>query len=362
MKKIIWSAVVVIIIVIGWLFTNNKQSKLVTSHSIKIGVIAPLSGPLAEYGEAFQNGIILAQEKLKNNKLQFVFEDSAYDSGKAIAAFNKLKDFDKVNVIINWGDPTSQAIAPLVKTNSIPFIAVTTIPSVAEQSPYIIRTLNRSEDAAGATWEYLRSKNFKNVGIVKLETPYFNSLVDSLIKTKQTDEKVTIIDTYLSFGDKDFRTSISKIKNTSKYDVIGVFLAGGQISQFYKQASTLEMKTPTFGTDFFESQSDIDAAGTTMNGVVYVNYDVSDDFRTEYQNRFKNISQIAYAGNGYDTVMMLNSIPDADKDSVINTLKAVKDYSGVVGKWNLLETTTDRYLSSPFHIKIIQDGIIKTLN
>jgi branched-chain amino acid transport system substrate-binding protein len=357
MKKILWLAIVMIVLVVCWSFINKNTGP---TSVVKIGVIAPLTGQLAEYGEAFKNGITLAQEELGNDKLEFIFEDSAYDSGKAISAFNKLKDLNKVNLVINWGDPTSEAIGPVAKNALIPFIAVTTIPAVSEMSPNTIRTLNKSEEAAEATWAYLRSKNFKKIGIIKLETAYFNSLLGALIKTKKADEKVTVVDTYLSFGDKDFKTSIAKVKG-QQYDSIGVFLAGGQISQFYKQADAIGLKTPTFGTDFFESQNDIDAAGKSMNGVVYVNYDVSDKFRDAYTKRFTNVSQIAYAGNGYDTVMMLGDVKNGEKDSILAVLKSVKNYSGVLGKWNYIENGGDKYLASPFHVKEIQDGKIKTI-
>jgi len=346
------------LVIINKEVSNNK---LETRQTIKVGVIAPLTGPLSEYGEAFRNGITLAQEKIDDKKLIFIFEDSAYDSGKAISAFNKLRDLDKVDVVLNWGDPTSQAIAPLIEDGSIPLIAVTTIPSVTELSPYILRTLNRSEDAAASTWTYLRSKGLKKIGIIKVETPYFNSLLKSLVEEKKEDETVTVIDTYLSFSDKDFKTTIAKINKNNSYDSIGVFLVGGQISQFYNQSKVLGMKTPTFGTDFFESQNDIDAAGSNINGAVYVNYDVSNSFRTEYKNKFKNVSQIAYAGNGYDTVMILSSVENSSRDSILKAFKNIKNFDGVVGEWNFKESKFDRYLSSPFHVKVIQDGNIEIL-
>ena len=78
----------------------------------------------------------------------------------------------------------------------------------------------------------------------------------------------------------------------------------------------------TFGTDFFESQSDIDSAGSSINGAVYINYNVSDEFRVEYESRFNNVSQIAYAGNGYDTIIMLSRAEDSSRESLMKTFKS----------------------------------------
>ncbi len=59
--------------------------------------------------------------------------------------------------------------------------------------------------------------------------------------------------------------------------------------------------------------------------------------------------------------MMLSKAQNSDKDSIIKALKSVKKYNGVVGTWNLIESSTDRYLSSPFHVKVIRGGSIETL-
>jgi branched-chain amino acid transport system substrate-binding protein len=369
MKKYYATVIVIVIVIVGWIvFKNNSKTKdtgsqNTTSSVVKVGVIAPLTGPLAEYGEAFKNGITLAQEKTGNKNVQFIFEDSAYDPKQTVSALYKLRDTDKVNILFNWGDPTSQALAPLMKDQVLPFIAFTSVAPVTQTSQYTVRPWNRPEDFAQAMWQYLRSKHLKNIGIVKVENLYLNSLMDALVKAKNTDEKVTLIDNYLSFGDKDFRTSISKIKNvSSKYDALGVYLASGQIGQFYRQAQQLGLNIPTFGTDFFENQSDIDTASTSINGAVYANYDVSPEFKTMYQAKFGNVSQIAYAGNAYDVVMMMNNMDLSSKDSIITSFKQIKGFAGVLGSYTYMESAADRYLSSPVHIKLINDGKIQAIN
>jgi branched-chain amino acid transport system substrate-binding protein len=349
---VITGAILLVILIGSWAITNKSAAP--TEGVVKVGVIAPLTGPLAEYGEAFRNGIVLAQEQSPNKNVQYIFEDSAYDSGKTVTAFYKLRDTDKVDVLINWGDPTSLALATVVKDSGIPFIAATTLSDVAKASPDTVRTLDTADDFAKVMWSYFRTHGQKNIGIVKLEHPYINNLVAALTKEKKADEKVEVIDTYQSFGDKDFRTSIVKIKTAAgKYDTVGVFLGTGQIGQYYNQAAQLGLKKPSFGTDFFESQSDIDTAGKNIDGAVYANYDVTANFKSQYQTKFGNVSQIGYAGNGYDIASLLNKEIK---------LKQVKNYSGVLGLYNYIETSGDRYLYSPVHMKLIENGVIKTIN
>ena len=64
-----------------------------TDNAFKVGVILPLSGPLAEYGVAASNGFKLAQaerpELFKN--IQFLMDDSQYDNKKAISSYQAFR-------------------------------------------------------------------------------------------------------------------------------------------------------------------------------------------------------------------------------------------------------------------------------
>lgn len=356
LRNIIWAIILIAVIVAVVFVLNNKKTQRETS-SIKIGVIAPLTGPLAEYGEAFKNGITVAQEKNPNSKLTFVFEDSSEDPKKAISSFYKLRDQDKVNLIFNWGAASSQAIAPLVNDSNIVFLSNSSEPEVTKPSKYIVRTAYRAEDYASTMWNYFRTKGYKNIGVVKLDIVFFNELLQNLEKQARPDEKVTVVDNYLSFGDRDFKTSILKIKSSkTKIDALGVFLVQGQVSQFYNQANTYGLSMPTFGTDVFESQSELTNAGKLMNGATYALNDFSTKFKEDYKQRFGNIGQISYAANSYDVVSFLMSKVDfKNKDTIMSSLKE-GDYSGVAGNYQYKNPTDDRSFSAPVVLKTITNG------
>jgi branched-chain amino acid transport system substrate-binding protein len=329
---------------------------------VRIGIIAPLTGPLAEYGEAFKNGVVLAQEKNDNKNIDFIFEDSSEDPKKAISAFYKLKDQDKVKVIFNWGAASSQAIAPLVEDSNILFLSNSSEPDITNRSKYIVRTAYKAEDYASTMWGYFRENGYKNIGIVKLDIVFFNELLRGLESAKKTDESISIIDNYTSFGDRDFRTSILKLKNSKSLpDALGVFLVQGQVSQFYTQANVYSLKIQTFGTDVFESQSELDAAGKYMNNATYAINDFSSDFKVEYKNKYGNISQISYAANAYDIATLLMSRIDfKSRESSLSSLGSTKDFVGVAGLYQYKNPTDDRSFSAPVVLKKISDGDINS--
>lgn len=80
----------------------------------KIGIILPLSGSFARYGEQIQSGIRtsgLPQEML-------VFEDEGCDPKRAVTAYKKLTDLDSVKLFLGpWCGSPQMALAPLIKAH-----------------------------------------------------------------------------------------------------------------------------------------------------------------------------------------------------------------------------------------------------
>ena len=114
-KKIFASLAIVVIFGVITLITHTKTSKNTTK--IKIGVIVPLSGEGAQFGEEIKNGIEIA---LKQNNLrdrfEIIYEDGKIDPKTSLSAYQKLSSLDKVNIIIGpLGPNTTLAVAPTLR-------------------------------------------------------------------------------------------------------------------------------------------------------------------------------------------------------------------------------------------------------
>ncbi|MEI7463387.1 MAG: ABC transporter substrate-binding protein [Candidatus Taylorbacteria bacterium] len=369
-KKIIWGVVSVIAVVVI-IFVASRQGQpdgqTLPNNIIKVGVIAPLTSYMAEFGEATKNGIFLAEiNSVKNNKVQFIFEDSAYDPKKAISAYNKLANIDKVDMIIDWGSATTQAEASIVKNfPNIPLISISSMTSASVQNENIIRFFERPNTFANEAWGHLRKLGLKKIAIIKTQNQWLNSVYEEQVSQARSDESIDLVDDVVSFSDMDFRTAIAKIKNSkTKYDAVGVYLGSGQIGQFYKQASEVGLNVTTFGTDFFESQSDIDTAGGGMNGAFYPQYDVSPAFKDNYYKEYRNYNQIVYAGLAYDLAKIIIEKNEIKSGSTLMSyLKSVVNEPGVIGSYTYKTNSSDsdRYMQIPLHIKEVRDFKINTL-
>lgn len=332
----------------------------------QVGVIAPLSGPLAEYGLAAQNGIELArtQQPALFTKIKFIYEDSQWDAKTAISAFNKLRDASKVSLIFNWGNPTSEAIAPIAERNKFPLIGMTVDSGVVKGKEFVIRSTNSSKDFSDVLAKYLLKSSYRRIGIVLAENTYVQGLYDGLKAALRSEVEIEIIAKY-NIQDQDFRSSVAKIR-ARQFDALGVFLISGQVSSFYRQLSSQGIAIPTFGTDFFESTTEIRLANGGMNGAVYPHLGVTDSFRATYVDRFGNDYQLAYAGNAFDMAMVIgrlfNSGNNFSSRQIIENLGSVSKTEGVGGMFSFSDSSDDPHFHFPVQLKQIKGEKIETVS
>jgi len=274
------------------------------NSAFKVGVILPLTGALAEYGAATKNGIELAKQEHPEffQRTEFVYEDSQYEGKKALSGYQKLRNSDGVSIVYVWGYGPNQAVVPVSEKDKFPVIAITAERSLSLNKTYTLRFSYHIEMIADPLLEYLRAHNIKHVGIVKTELAYMNGLIDALQKKLKKDESIDIVDTYQP-GDSDFKTTIAKLR-TRKFDAVGVFLLGGQISQFYRQSAQLDLKMNTFGTDFFDSMREAQDAHGSMTGAVFAAPYSNPSFVQRYVQAFGNDFQVAWAANGYEYAIL----------------------------------------------------------
>lgn len=299
---------------------------LTANAEVKIGISAPLSGDLAEYGTAVRQGVELAiaEQPSEFSKINFIFEDNMYEATKAVSAFRKLQTIDRVDLIYNWGEPTLYAIAPLAEQAKMPIIAMSLDPIPAMNKKYIIRSINHAEQYVIKLLSYLRLNNLKKIAIVQTEDPFFNCLVKGLRKNLTKEENLEVVANF-NPEEHDFKSSITLLK-TKKFDVLGVYLQSGQVSVFYRQLATLGLKVPSFGTDFFESKTEIKDAQGQMEGAYYPNGLVPRDFANLYLQKYRNDNQIAYAYNAF-TFVKLSRILFRNVDRQIDADEIIQLYS-----------------------------------
>jgi branched-chain amino acid transport system substrate-binding protein len=267
------------------------------AEPFKVGVSAPFTGELAEYGEAVRNGFEMSMAEHPGSQLLFRFEDNQYDAKAALSAYRKLVGEEKVNAFFSWGEAPLHAVAPLVERQGMPTVAMSVDTAPAEGNPSIILSINTPSQFVDKLRSELRSRGLKRIGFVVTEDPFTQGLFDVFAKTKLPDETVEVIASVPS-SERDFKTIATKVAR-SGYDAIGVYLLSGQVQSMYRELGKLRFARPSFGSDVFESRGEVEGAGGAIEGALYPNLLVPADFRSRYRARFAKDSQVAYAYNSY---------------------------------------------------------------
>jgi branched-chain amino acid transport system substrate-binding protein len=304
--------------------------ELLAQEKFKVGAVLPLTGGAADYGIAIKNCIELARKdnpELFTN-IEFIYEDAAYDPKTAVSAYRSLTDGQQVDLTVTWGVSFCKALAPIAEARKSPMVGLCLDPAIGSGRRYVLRFMNTTDEVMRVQAQYLFERGVRRIGLLLAEHPYLEELREALQRNLIAGQTIVLID-QLPNKEMDLRTNILKLmKGEKQFDSLGVFLFAGQIASFYKQAWDMGFDTQTFGTNFFESLSEVHASNGSMNGVVFASVDTKDDFLRRYKEIFHNESQLAFAAPAYELAMTLGELFN-DRQGSLSGEDIVKKFASV---------------------------------
>lgn len=331
---------------------------------ISIGVILPLSGDYAVYGQNEKKGIDLALSKIDttNFKIKVLYEDNKGTPKDAVTAIKKLAGEDVVAIIDDAISSITLSIVPIAEQYQIPIISTgATNPKLSGISQYFFRIWNSdSEEGSFAAKAAIHELKAKTASIIYLNSDYGDGLMN-VFKEKFINEGGKIINIF-SFNEKtnDYKNIISKINN-NKCDLIYLVGYAPQTGLITKTLREYKNKTIILSTVATEDAKFIELAGIAAEGVYYVNNlpiqnDQLNQFRDSYLKMYNESPQML-TDVGYDAlVLIISAIKDSTlikgKD-IVKYLNNMKVYHGASGEI-IFDKNGD--VHKPMMLKIIKDG------
>lgn len=166
----------------------SQQTADISSEKeqVKIGVITPLSGPAATYGEDAVNAyrtILAENQDNEQFDFQLVIEDGKCAGRDAVTAIQKLINVDNVQIVI-WGTCSSETLAAgeIAESQGIVMLSPTSsAPEISAIGDFVFRYWN-DLDAAQVLVDYLDANNIDTIALVyeNLDYPvaYANTVKD----------------------------------------------------------------------------------------------------------------------------------------------------------------------------------------
>jgi branched-chain amino acid transport system substrate-binding protein len=328
------------------------QTTAGAADTVRIGLLAPLTGFAAADGASVRNSVDLAVEKvnkaggLLGKKVELVVYDDRADAKEAVALAQKLLQQDKVAALVagSYSMPT-RAIAPLFQDEEIPLVAAYAIhPDVTKAGNFNYRNgfLGAVEGRAAA-YTAVKLLKGKKIALLTSDNDFGRTLAEGfneyIAKYAKGQAEVVSTQTY-PMSEKDFKPYLSKIKEVNP-DVIfasGYYFQTGPV---LKQARELGIKARIIGEEGADSPKTLEIAGDAAEGFVIVTNLNRDDkrpfvqeFLKSYESRFK-IQPDMVGASAYDAFMIIcdgiRRAKSVDGKAMRDAIAATKDFDGLTG-------------------------------
>ncbi len=392
-KKFKWLSILVSVLVAGSLLfgcgtsnsssnTGNTNSSAQTAGTLKIGVIAPLSGAAIGWGYAVLHGAELAAGDVnaqgglsvngKKYNVKIIGYDSLYTAQGGVAAVNRLISEDKVKFIVG---PISSAvllaIQPITEPHKVILISDTyTSQALSKDKPYTFRvTPTTSEFSAPLIkWIAAQNPNAKKVAILSPNDDTGTQVQGDNIKGYQTAGIQVAYHEFYDRNTTDFSSILSKII-ASGVDIIDADgSAPATTGQIVKQARQLGFKGLLVKTGGPGTSDVIKVAGSYADGFYYYTPMNPADpkqaaFEQKYSQKYKDTMN-GLTPYFYDGTNMLFQAMQAagtidDTEAVMKKLESIKDYPGLLGTLNWSGQDTygiNRQIITPTYIGEVKNG------
>ena len=340
--------------------------------TVKVGVIADVTGGAAVYGTPQKNAYELANEDVKSGKidagganLTFDVQDAATDPAQVVNIMQKFTT-DGTAVVLG---PTLSGEAfrafPIAVRAGLPAVGTsTTAEGVTAIGPSVFRVALSESQAIPTTVKRTHAKwKYKTAAIIFGDDNAFTKTDGELFRQQFEKIGVQIVDTEtFHIKDTDFQAALTRIASKNP-DVIAIGGLFPEATKIIQQAGKLGIKAHMVGGNGLNSPEMYTVAGPAAQGTVvgaawYVGNKFASniDFVKRYTAKFGKAPDqfAAQAYAGAQTIAHLVREGAYDKGSMLQGLKDLKLTQTILGPIAFDPNRDVR--SSPVILQIVKDG------
>ncbi len=312
---------------------------------IKLGVLAPLSGDFASYGEEIRRGTDLAVKDLGSNgiKVEVVYENACLPI-EYKTALNKLTSIDKIHAI-------SHSYCVIGMLPSMDFLEEKKIVSfqsgaikeILDPKEYLFSLSPKTGKEGSALAEALsNNEDIKDVAVLYLETQWGIEYRDSFKAEWERNNRNISLLSSSKIGETDFRSQALTIRKHNPGAVVLVHL-GGMLGTALKQIRDMGYEGKIYSTSDSDDKNMFTSARGSEKGLMYLSTDSSTKtdaektFEKIYQDNFKD-QPTSLSKNAYDSALLLtNALSECKLNSTCakEKLYRIKNHQGASGVFTI---------------------------
>ncbi|MCX5806512.1 MAG: ABC transporter substrate-binding protein [Proteobacteria bacterium] len=351
--------------------------------TIRIGVIAELTGDMPAVGESCKKAAEMAAQELndaggldidgKKYKVELFIEDNAGKADQSASATQKLITQKKVHAIVG-PNATRYAIpaSEIAESSKVVLISpwstnpkTTLDAKTSAPKKYVFRACFidpfQGRVVAKFAMESLKAK--KAAVLYDVASDYNKGIAEFFKETfEKSGGNVVAFETYTT-NDKDFSGQLTKIRKASP-DIIFLPNYYSEIPLQIQQAKRLGIEVPIVGSDSWGSQELLKLCGKDCEGCYFSTHYAADAatpvaakfievFKAKYKVMPDDVAALTYDSFGllWQAIKGANRI---DRQAIRDALAGIPRYEGVTGNMQFKEGSGDPIKSAV--ILRIKDG------
>ena len=317
---------------------------------VKIGSVAPLTGPQAHLGKDNDNGARLAMDEInaagftlggKKARIELISEDDQADPRTATIVAQKFVDNGVAGVIGHLNSGATIPASKIYHDAGVPEISpsATAIAYTAQGFDTAFRVMTNDEQQGKVLGQFAVQKlGAKRIAIIDDRTAYGQGLADEFEKSAKTAGAQIVAREFTSDHSTDFMAILTSIKGKNPQLV---FYGGmdAQAGPMAKQMKQLGLTAQLLGGDGAQTTEFLKLAGTDAEGVIASSPGLpltampgGQAFKDKFTARYGAIQN--YAPYAYDALQVIvaamRRADSADPKKYLPELSKT-DYKGVTG-------------------------------
>ena len=279
-----------------------------------LGMIGPLTGGAALYGQAVTDGAVIAVDEINAIDAGFQFNyipmDDEHDAEKSVNAYNQLKD-KKVKAIVGCVTSTPCAAVSTEGYADRIFMLTPSASSTAvtEDKDQTYQLCFSDPNQGLASAQYIAdNKLAKKVAVIYKNDDNYSTGIYQTFKNKAAEVGLELVceKTFMDGQDTDFTVQLTEAQNAGA-ELVFLPIYYTPASLILKQADTMGYAPTFFGVDGMDGILDIEGFDTSLaEGVLLLtpfSADATDDLTVKFVGKYEEktgTTPIQFAADGYD--------------------------------------------------------------
>ncbi|MGQ0654547.1 MAG: ABC transporter substrate-binding protein [Betaproteobacteria bacterium] len=342
-------------------------------ETVKIGVVQPLTGPVAFDGNIYVNTVKMLVDDMNarggvlGRKIELVVEDGACNPAQSVNAAEKLATRDKVVAMLGAFCSTSTAaMMEVARKHKIPHVTgISTAAHLTEQNnPYFFRAVATTPMLGEAFGKELPAAvKGKRFAFLVINDDWGRTMVSSYPPSIQKAGGTIVGTEFFQSSELQFLSHITKLK-ASNPDAIILAANTQHAVALSKQIRELGITAPLIGEGSWTSDSYLKLAGPAAEGVyglveyVYtIKNPLNDAFVKMSRDKLKD-NPSKFAGAAHNGIhIMLDAIrrAGAADPEKIRTALTQTNYNGLVG--NIRFNEKNQAYGQDVYLALVKNGV-----